>query len=99
MAASEYSAILIAPPPDTDGTLQVEGTFYNDSLVSDTDENFWSINHPLTLVHMAMAILEETYRNSEGVKDWESSVDRVLIPMNMDIVEEEIEGINEMEGS
>jgi hypothetical protein len=98
MAASEYRTILIAPPPEVEGTIQVEGEFYSDPISYDIDDNFWSINHPLTLVHMALMILEETYRNTEGAKDWEAAIDRVVVPLNMDIVEEEVYGINEMEG-
>lgn len=99
MASSEYNTILIAPPPlDNTLTIQVEGLFQSDPLVSDTDENFWSTNHPFTLVHAALLKLEELYRNTEGVKDWTAAVERVTVPLNMDLIEEEMSDISEMEG-
>lgn len=97
--SNAYNSIIIVPPPESsDMTIQVEGLFYSDELVNDIDQNFWSTNHPLTLVHAALMLLEETYRNTEGAKDWNNAIDGVLTPMNMDIIEEEIDSINQMEG-
>lgn len=94
-----FSAILISPPPDlATYTLRVDGVFYSDELQNDGDYNFWTIKEPLAVVHAAMLKLEQTYRNMEGAKEWGAAVDSVVTPMNMDIVEEEIEGVNEMEG-
>jgi len=94
-----FNSILISPPPDlATYTLQVEGLFHSDELVNDGDYNYWTINHALTLVHAALYKLEQTYRNTEGAKDWDDAIASVLTPLNMDLVEQEIEGINQMEG-
>lgn len=99
MAANEYNCILIAPPPEmSNATLQVEGVFYSEKLTDDDDENFWSTNHAYTLIHAALREIERLYRNREGVKDWSDAIDSVLVPLNMDTVEEEISEVNEMQG-
>jgi hypothetical protein len=93
-----FNSILISPPPDSPYTMIVEGLFYSDELVNEGDYNRWTIEHPLTLVHASLFKLEQTYRNTEGAKDWEAAMDAVLDQLNADIVEEEIEGVNYMEG-
>jgi len=94
-----FSAIIISPPPDlATYTIRVDGLFYSDELQNDGDYNFWTINEPLSVVHAAMFKLEQTYRNVEGAKEWGVAIDSILTPMNMDIVEEEIEELTEMEG-
>ncbi len=95
----DFSAILISPPPDlATYTIRIDGVFHSDELQNDGDFNFWTIKEPLAVVHAALMKLEQTYRNMEGAKEWADAVDTVLTPMNMDIVEEEIEELTEMEG-
>lgn len=94
-----FNSILICPPPDTATyTLKVEGLFYSDELVNSGDFNYWSINHPLTLVQAAMFKLEQTYRNTEGAKDHDAAIAEVMFSLNADLVEEEIEDFDQMDG-
>lgn len=43
-------------------------------LVVDTDENFWSADHPHVLVNAARRMLETRQRNTAGVNDWNNVV-------------------------
>ena len=94
-----YNAILISPPPDSsDYTIQILGTFYSDALTGDNDYNYWTVTHPLLLVQAALYKLEQMYRNTEGAKDWDSAIDKTMIQLNSDWIEEEIAEIDCMEG-
>ena len=94
-----YSAIIISPVPDlATYTIRVEGAFYSDALTDGDDVNYWSINHPLTLVKAALYKMEQTYRNTEGAKDYDAAITGVLTQLNSDWIEEEIADIDQMEG-
>jgi hypothetical protein len=78
--------------------------FYSDELINDEDRTWWTETHPLLLIKAALLHVEMTYRNTEGVKDWLGADDMPgtikgdIKQLNMDIVEEEIAGINKMIG-
>lgn len=46
----------------------------------------------------ASRALEVAYRNSEGVKDWESAIKTELFGLGLDLVEEASAEVSEMEG-
>lgn len=93
-----YNGIVIFPPTDTAITVETWGLFYSQELSSDESNSFWSVVHPELLVMAAQCIVEQFNRNSEGVKDWMSSIDMALRDITNDFVEEEITDIVRLEG-
>ena len=93
-----YNGIIWMPPADETLILEIQGLFYSETLSVDTDINHWSINDPLILVFAALHELEESYRNTEGARDWEVAIEKKVMGLGMDDVEEQIAGVNQMEG-
>jgi len=92
---SAFNGILLMPPSDGAYTLEVWGLFWSDVLVNDSDETYWTEEHPEVLLKAAMYQLESMYRNTEGQKDFLDSIKIDLDPLLKDAVEQE--QINEME--
>ena len=66
-------------------------------LDGDTDECYWSTEHPDILIHAALHRLEVSYRNTAGANDWLVTVKTDLADLDMDWVEEEIADLDDME--
>jgi hypothetical protein len=94
----EYNGILFAPKADQQMTLEVWGYFYTIPMSADTDENYWTVNHPDILIAAGLRQVEIFNRNSQGRLDWESTINEMLMDIDRDIVEEEISEIDQMEG-
>jgi hypothetical protein len=96
--AHEYNTILLNVPTSEDMVIQLQGLFYSAELVNDTDENFWSMSHPLLLITAAMRQVEVTMRNTQGVNDWTSAIATEMQQLGFDLVDELIAETSEMEG-
>ena len=96
--AHEYNTILVNVPTDTRLTIQVNGLFYSMELVNDTDENYWSVVHPLLLIMAAMRQTEVVNRNTQGVNDWDNAIAKDMRTIGFDLVEEHIAEVDDMEG-
>lgn len=96
--AEHYNAILLSSPTDQQLVVEIRGLFYSAELVNDTDKNYWSEVHPLLLYMAAMRSIEITNRNTQGVNDWNASIAFEMKQIGMDLVEEEIAGVDQMEG-
>jgi len=93
------NAILLMPPVDVSGkyTLEVKGLFYTDALSADTDKSYWTETNELLLIFAAAFMMELSYRNTEGAKDWKNAIMEITDGLDKDIVEEQITGISSME--
>lgn len=94
-----YNAVLFSPPTSEAVTVEVRGLFYPTTLIADTDANFWTEREPNTLAMAACRALEQSYRNMQGVNDWEGSVRSELLGLEFDLADEESDGITAIEGS
>jgi len=92
-----YNSILVAPPTEERLAVQVKGLFYSDQLVEDTDKSYWSEVHPDVLIMATMRSIEIVNRNTQGVNDWNASIDQEIAGINMDLVEEEIAEVTQIE--
>jgi hypothetical protein len=90
VSGSKYNGIMIFPPTDSDIVLEVFGKVHAGDLIDDSDNNFWTDNHPMVLVLSAMRYLEVTNRNREGVRDYETAITNELTLLEKDFVEQEI---------
>jgi hypothetical protein len=84
---SEYNGVLMMPPADKDYMVEVEGLFYTPYLGAEDDENYWSINHPNILIMAAIREIEVFNRNSEGMRDWMTSIMEEFKGLESDLVE------------
>ena len=96
--AHEYNSLLFSVPASEKLTIIINGLFYSAELVNDSDENYWSVAHPMLLYMAAMRQVEVTNRNTQGVKDWEASITSDVRTLGFDLVEELIAEACEMEG-
>jgi len=94
----DYTGIIILPPSTVGSVIEVHGLFYQPTLRSDGDRNFWTEKEEFILVLSACRALEISYRNQAGVADWESAIKEELKGLEFDLVEEESFGIHQMEG-
>ena len=93
----EFNSLLIQPASSEKTLIEVKGLFYSAELVNETDENYWSVNHPLLLYMATMWFIETVNRNTQGVNDWANSIAVVMKQLGMDLVEELIAEVTEME--
>ena len=91
-----YRGILIMPPVDGAYTVTIFGSFYSKDLSDDKDENFWSVMHPGLLILASMRSIEAFYRNTEGLRDMEASMEPEIIGIEKDVVAEEIADADSM---
>ena len=92
-----YNAILINVPTDVKISLDVKGLYYSHELTAETDTNYWSTVHPMTLIMAGMRQLEIINRNTQGVNDWTSAIAVDMKGLGMDLVEEQIAGVSQIE--
>jgi hypothetical protein len=93
-----YNGVLIYPPTDIALMVETWGYFYSKELALDTDENYWTVQHPELVVMAAQCNLEKFQRNSEGVKDWITAIKLELDGIDKDVAEEVSAEISVMEG-
>ena len=96
--AHEYNTIILNVPTDLKLVAEVKGLYYSKELIEDTDENYWSVNHPVLLYMAAMRYIEVVNRNTQGVNDWTKAIATDAVSIGMDLVEELIAEKDEMEG-
>lgn len=100
-----YNGIVFMPPADQTLYLSIYGLFYSPTLTAtlsgDTwtqTKSFWTEEHDDILLYAALYKLETFYRNTEGAKDWMNALGIDLGGLDKDLVEEEIDDVNQMEG-
>jgi hypothetical protein len=71
----------------------------SDPLVNDTDTNFWSINHPMTLIQAAVLQTQRTSGNKVMKGSFEQDLVDQLTGIDMDYIEHHVKDINQMEDS
>lgn len=92
-----YNGILFMPPADTSYDIEVLGRFYS-PILTDSQSSWWLNVHGDLLVLAAMRMLEASYRNTQGVKDWENAMAPMLKAVHDDLAEEESSDVVRMEG-
>lgn len=93
-----YNGVLLGPPTDEQVLVEVYGLFYSPELINDTDQSFWTSQHPEVLLYAALYELEISYRNTQGANDWLGAIESHSSGIDMDTVEEDISESDQMEG-
>lgn len=96
--SATFNGIIWMPPTDAEYTIEIEGLFYSPTLLEDEDINYWTEVQPLVLIMAAARSIEISYRNTQGAKDWERSIQVEMTGVGMDLIEEEIADVDQMEG-
>lgn len=92
-----FNAIIVMGPTDTKLVADVRGYYYAKELVEDSDENYWSVLYPLTLVKAALRELELFNQNKTKADEWTKAVADDLLGIELNLIEEDISGIDQME--
>jgi hypothetical protein len=95
---ASYRGVLFLPPTDGQYQIEVMGNFYSLELTDDTHFSYWSEVHPMALVQSAMAMLEMSYRNTQGYNDAMNAITTLIVPIDFDTVDEDISSVSRMEG-
>jgi hypothetical protein len=93
-----YQGLVWLAPSDVIATLEVLGNFYHSTLTADTDKNFWTEEKSFVLTLAACRSIEMSYRNLQGVNDWEDAIRRQLLGLEFDLVDTESVDVREMRG-
>lgn len=92
-----HNAIVILPPTDAKLLVEVRGFFYSKELVLDTDENYWTTVHPLTLLKASLRELDIFNQNQGKTKLWNEALETEITNINKDLVEELVAEVDVIE--
>lgn len=93
-----YQAVWFAPVATASSVLQIVGDFFSPILTNEYDTTYWTELYPNVLVSAARMILEDTYRNTEGVKDLLAGIKLILKGIDADRVVQETAAGDGMDG-
>lgn len=93
-----YNGLLFMPPTEAQINLEVHGKFYQPKLENNTDTNLWTEAYPTALVLAACRQVEISYRNQQGVRDYEAGLDGELRGAEFDLVDSETNNMPRLKG-
>jgi len=93
-----YNTLILSIPVDDDTLIDVKGLFYSATLTADTDENYWSAQHPLLLAMAAVRQVHMSSGNIQGMKNIDEPLRVEMSSLGMDLVEQLIAEVDQMEG-
>lgn len=98
--ASHYAntGLVFLPPASAGMELEILGAFEQAALKEDSDVNYWTEEQPIILVMAACRAIEQSYRNKEGVADWEAAIKSEILGLEYDLAEMESNEFTNMEG-
>ncbi len=82
-------AVYVAPA-DRPRNVLVSAAWYCPRMTQDSDRSYWTVQHPLLLVHATMLLFEIGIRNTQGVNDFFAPIKDDLQRIYFDLVEEEV---------
>lgn len=99
-AVDGYSKLnfIIFPKPDQEYTLDVYGRV-TIPLDGDEDYNYWTVNHPETLVSATMYMIERFHRNRQGMADHMTAIRADLRDLDYNAIESQIGSNTQMNDS
>jgi len=97
-ANPEYTGVLMMPATDKIYSVEIGGLFYDNTLVADTDSNFWSVKFPQLLIKAALRELAVFFAGSKTLDSWDKTIATDLLGIELDAVDQEIAEVTEMEG-
>jgi len=98
--SDSYNAIVFLPPPDEAFDVEVMGLFYSTWPSGESDTSYWMEIHPMVSIWAGLYMLEVSYRNTEGARDWMNAITLSVSGIDKDTIEEEMaqDTVLQMEG-
>lgn len=96
-SSAKFNGVIFYPPADKQYMVEVWGSFYSPDLGDSCTSTWWLENHANLLLMAAQRALEVSYRNSEGVKDWDAAMQPYLAAIEADQAEQEAVDIGGMD--
>lgn len=93
----DYNTVIFSCPTDQEALFEIIGLFYSKLLTEDTDENFWSQVHPLTLIQAAVLQTYIVSGNRPMMKGYTENLLDQLKDIGMDLVEQAIAEIDQID--
>lgn len=90
--------LIIMPPTDTAGMIEVWGKYETPWPSVDTGTNYWFDSFEDIAVNAALYKLEVSYRNTAGAADWLAAIDVDLFGIEKDNIEDDAKRAGEMIG-
>lgn len=95
----QESVIFIMAPADRNISIRVVGRFPASALNENEEFNFWTTEHPETVVQAALYSLERFYRNTQGMRDHMEAIRVDIQGIDNDVVEQSIAETDQMDSS
>jgi hypothetical protein len=92
------TGIIIMPPTELAGQLEVWGKFETPWPSADSETNWWFDKFETTAVNAALYKLEVSYRNTVGANDWLSAIELDLLGIQKDAISTDVNYSDQMEG-
>jgi hypothetical protein len=90
--------LVILPPPEAAGNAEVWFSRETPFPSEDVGTNFWYSNFEHIAVNASLMMLEASYRNTQGYKDWLATIRVDLLGIEKDTVESDATLVEEMTG-
>lgn len=94
----DQNGIIWRPPLDVDTMVEVHGRFNQPALTADQAQNYWTEDKPMALLWAACRVLEISYRNTTGAREWEQAIRAEMQPTEWEFAEQQAAGITGFEG-
>lgn len=89
-----FNTILLGPKADAVYTVEVQGKYYSRRLTDDSNQNFWTVQHPELVVQAAIWILERNNRNAAGARAIMAGIEEELDGLDNEALEWEFDGFS-----
>ena len=93
----EFNALIMSTPVDRAAVVEVHGLFYSYVLTADTDENYWSVHHPLLLIQVAIRMTYMLSGNKPLSDIYGQSITDDLSRIDKELVDQIIAEVDEMD--
>ena len=93
-----YNGLLFMPPTDLQVNLEIHGKFYQPKLQNNLIQIFGVKHIPHALVLAACRQVEISYRNQQGVRDYEAGIEGELRGAEYDLVDSETNQMPKLKG-
>jgi hypothetical protein len=87
--------VIFMPPVESNTVIEIWGSGTSNTLIDNTDRSYWTDVYPDLLAWTALRQMEVSYRNTQGVHDWDAQIRDYLFEIDKSfVVENLIDKIN-----
>lgn len=89
-----FNTILLGPKADAVYTVEIDGKYYSRPLTDNSDQNYWTVQHPELVVQAAIWILERNNRNAAGMRAAMEGINEEINTLDNEVVEWDFDGFS-----